>query len=98
MTLMGLANPSLPGSSGTISAFTETLAPEMVLIRSPFTGPGCSGAEPERSMVMSLPLTVTAILTGRGAAKSMPLSSRKSSAQYVPSGICSMACLIMRSL
>ncbi|MBA7573808.1 hypothetical protein ES708_15606 [subsurface metagenome] len=75
ITLTGLLNPSLAGSLGLVNAFTADLAADRVPTHSPFIGPRCSGPEPERSIVISLPLIVTVTLIRIGLSRSTPLLS-----------------------
>src|SRR4030043_210813 len=98
ITVTGLLEPSLAGSSGLVNAFTAILAEDRVVPHKPFMGALCSGSEPVKSMVILLPLTVTITLIFIGLSRSMPLLSMKSSAVQVPSDIFSIASLVRGSL
>src|SRR4030042_2443526 len=54
ITVTGLLEPSLAGSSGLVNAFTAILAADKVVTHKPFMGALCSGSEPVKSIVILL--------------------------------------------
>src|SRR4030042_6094557 len=93
--VIGRLNPSFKGNSGLVNAFTVVLTEDKDVTHKPFSGPRCCGSEPVRSTVISLPLIVIVTLILTGVSKSIPLLSIWSSAVQVPSGIFSIANLVM---